>query len=139
MSVRSVAISLSSSTTSTRRRRPLPFPTRPHARRGRGISPFLHTCHVPSRARKPGFDTLAIHAGQEPEGLTGAVTVPIFQTSTFAQVAVGKNKGYEYEHTPNPTRTALESCPAAPEDGRWGPPFGQGMVAIDARADNLAS
>src|SRR5688572_15375554 len=58
-----------------------------------------HTQRVPTGKRKSGFDTLAIHAGQEPEGLTGSVTVPIFQTSTFAQVAVGKNKGYEYART----------------------------------------
>src|SRR5438132_805566 len=139
MSERSVAISRSSSTTSTRRRRPLPFPTRSHARRGRGISPFLHTCHVPSRARKPGFDTLAIHAGQEPEGLTGAVTVPIFQTSTFAQVAVGKNKGYEYARTGNPTRTALETCLASLEDGRWGLAFSSGMAASDVIAHLLSA
>ena len=65
--------------------------------------------------RKPGFETLAIHAGQEPEAVTGAVVVPIFQTSTFAQEAVGKHKGYEYARTGNPTRTALETCLAALE------------------------
>ena len=92
---------------------------------------------MPTRKRKPGFDTLAIHAGQEPEGLTGAVTVPIFQTSTFAQVAVGKNKGYEYARTGNPTRTALETCLAALEDGRWALAFGSGMAATDAIAHLL--
>ena len=92
---------------------------------------------VPTRKRKPGFDTLAIHAGQEPEGLTGAVTVPIFQTSTFAQEAVGKNKGYEYARTGNPTRTALETCLAALEDGRWALAFGSGMAATDAIAHLL--
>jgi cystathionine gamma-synthase len=94
---------------------------------------------VPTRKRKPGFDTLAIHAGQEPEGLTGAVTVPIFQTSTFAQVAVGKNKGYEYARTGNPTRTALETCLAALEDGRWALAFGSGMAATDAIAHLLGA
>jgi cystathionine beta-lyase/cystathionine gamma-synthase len=87
---------------------------------------------VPEPARKPGFDTLAIHAGQAPEGLTGSVTVPIFQTSTFAQEAVGKNKGYDYARTGNPTRTALETCLAALEDGRWALAFGSGMAATDA-------
>ncbi len=92
---------------------------------------------MPTRKRKTGFDTLAIHAGQEPEGLTGAVTVPIFQTSTFAQEAVGKNKGYEYARTGNPTRTALETCLAALEDGRWALAFGSGMAATDAIAHLL--
>jgi cystathionine gamma-synthase len=95
---------------------------------------------VPRAPRgKPGFETLAIHAGQEPEGLTGAVTVPIFQTSTFAQEAVGKNKGYEYARTGNPTRTALETCLAALEDGEWALAFGSGMAATDAIAHLLAA
>ncbi|HET7699318.1 MAG TPA: cystathionine gamma-synthase [Candidatus Limnocylindria bacterium] len=86
-----------------------------------------------------GFETLAIHAGQEPEGLTGAVTVPIFQTSTFVQQAVGKHKGYEYARTGNPTRTALETCLAALEDGRWALAFGSGMAATDAIAHLLSA
>src|SRR5207249_1208806 len=90
---------------------------------------------VPTAPRKkPGFETLAIHAGQEPEGLYGAVTVPIFQTSTYAQEAVGKHKGYDYARTGNPTRTALEICLAALEDGKWGLAFGSGMAATDAIA-----
>ena len=88
---------------------------------------------------KQGFETLAIHAGQEPEGLTGAVTYPIFQTSTFAQQAVGKHKGYDYARTANPTRTALEACLAALEDGRWGLAFGSGMAATDAIAHTLSA
>src|SRR5207253_8038302 len=84
--------------------------------------------------RKPGFETLAIHAGQEPEAATGAVTVPIFQTSTFAQEAVGKNKGYEYARTGNPTRAALETCLAELEGGRWGLAFASGMAASAAVA-----
>jgi cystathionine gamma-synthase len=86
---------------------------------------------------KPGFETLAIHAGQEPEGMTGSVQVPIFQTSTYAQQAVGKNKGYDYARTGNPTRTALEACLAALEDGSWGLAFGSGMAATDAIAHTL--
>ena len=91
-----------------------------------------------SSPRKPGFETLAIHAGQDPEGLTGAVTVPVFQTSTFAQEAVGKNKGYEYGRTGNPTRTALETCLAALEGARWGLAFASGMAASDAVAHLLS-
>jgi cystathionine gamma-synthase len=89
--------------------------------------------------RKQGFETLAIHAGQEPEGLTGAVVVPIFQTSTYAQEAVGKHKGYEYSRTGNPTRHALETCLAALEAGGWGLAFSSGMAATDAVAHLLAS
>jgi len=93
---------------------------------------------VKSSPRRPGFETLAIHAGQDPEGLTGAVTVPIFQTSTFAQEAVGKNKGYEYGRTGNPTRTALETCLAALEGARWSLAFASGMAASDAVAHLLS-
>ena len=91
------------------------------------------------RGRRAGFDTRAIHAGQEPEGLTGAVTVPIFQTSTYAQEAVGKHKGYDYARTANPTRTALETCLASLEDGRWGLAFSSGMAASDAIAHLLSA
>ncbi|OLC21911.1 MAG: cystathionine gamma-synthase [Chloroflexi bacterium 13_1_40CM_68_21] len=91
-----------------------------------------------SAARKHGFETLAIHAGQDPEQATGAVVVPIFQTSTFAQEAVGKNKGYEYARTGNPTRTALETCLASLEGARWGLAFASGMAASDAVAHLLS-
>src|SRR5256886_16850906 len=93
---------------------------------------------VKQAPRRPGFETLAIHAGQEPEAVTGAVVVPIFQTSTFAQEAVGKHKGYEYARTGNPTRTALETCLAALEGGRWGLAFASGMAATDAVAHLLS-
>ena len=86
---------------------------------------------------KLGFETLAIHAGQDPERLTGSVQVPIFQTSTYAQEAVGKHKGYDYARTGNPTRTALETCLAALEDGKWGLAFGSGMAGTDAIAHLL--
>jgi cystathionine beta-lyase/cystathionine gamma-synthase len=76
-----------------------------------------------------GFETLAIHAGQDPEPVTGAVIVPIFQTSTYAQEALGQHKGYEYSRTGNPTRTALEECIAALEGGRFGLAFASGMAA----------
>ena len=91
-----------------------------------------------SSPRRPGFETLAIHAGQEPEAQTGAVVVPIFQTSTFAQEAVGKHKGYEYARTGNPTRAALETCLAALEGGTWGLAFASGMAATDAVAHLLS-
>ena len=87
--------------------------------------------------RKQGFETLAIHAGQEPEATTGAVTVPIFQTSTFAQEAVGKDKGFDYARTNNPTRKALETCLAALESGGWGLAFASGMAGEDAIAHLL--
>ena len=87
--------------------------------------------------RKQSFETLAIHAGQEPERATGAVVVPIFQTSTFAQEAVGKDKGFDYARTANPTRSALETCLAALESGAWGLAFASGMAAEDAIAHLL--
>jgi cystathionine gamma-synthase len=77
-----------------------------------------------------GFETRAIHAGQAPDPLTGAVTVPIYQTSTFAQHEVGKTYGgYEYARTNNPTRQALEECIASLEGGRFGAAFASGMAA----------
>jgi len=94
--------------------------------------------NVKTAPHKHGFETIAIHAGQDPEGLTGAVVVPIFQTSTFAQEAVGKNKGYEYARTGNPTRTALETCLAALEGARWALAFASGMAASDAVAHLLS-
>jgi cystathionine gamma-lyase len=76
-----------------------------------------------------GFSTRAIHAGQPPDPATGAVTVPIYQTSTFAQQGVGKHRGYEYARTGNPTRAALEQCIAALEGGAHGLAFASGMAA----------
>lgn len=82
-----------------------------------------------SADRTPGFSTRAIHAGQKPDPATGAVVVPIYQTSTFAQEAVGKHRGYEYARTANPTRSALEQCIAALEGGAHGLAFASGMAA----------
>lgn len=84
------------------------------------------------RSRGWGFDTRAIHVGQDPEPTTGAVTVPVFQTSTFAQEAVGKHSGYEYARTGNPTRTALQTALAALEDAAFGVSFASGLAAEDA-------
>jgi cystathionine gamma-synthase len=79
-----------------------------------------------------GFETLAIHAGQEPDPRTGAVVPPIFQTSTYAQDAVGEpRQGYEYARTANPTRDALQDCLAALEGGRHALAFASGMAAED--------
>ena len=79
----------------------------------------------------PRLETLAIHAGQEPDPATGAIMTPIYQTSTYVQQAVGEHKGYEYARTGNPTRTALEACLAALEGARHGLAFASGMAAID--------
>lgn len=79
-----------------------------------------------------GFSTIAIHAGNAPDAATGAVSVPIYQTSTYAQEALGKHKGYEYARTQNPTRSALEKNIAALENARFGYAFASGMSAIDA-------
>jgi cystathionine gamma-synthase len=85
------------------------------------------------------FETRAVHAGQEPDPQTGAVTVPIYQTSTFAQDGVGQHRGYEYARTGNPTRTALETAMASLEEGAHGLAFASGMAAEDAILRLLAS
>jgi cystathionine gamma-lyase len=76
------------------------------------------------------FDTLAIHAGQPDDPTTGAVTTPIYQTSTFAQSEPGVNNGFCYARTGHPTRSALEECLAALEGARYGLAFASGMAAI---------
>ncbi len=78
-----------------------------------------------------GFETLAIHAGQDPDPTTGAVVVPIYQTSTYVQSEVGVHQGYEYSRSGNPTRTALETCLAALEGGSTGLAFASGLAAED--------
>ena len=83
------------------------------------------------------FQTKAIHAGQDPEQVTGAVMTPIFQTSTYAQEAIGKHKGYEYARTGNPTRTALEQNLAALENGKAAYCFGSGLIAISTLMHTL--
>lgn len=79
-----------------------------------------------------GFSTIAIHAGNEPDSATGAVSVPIYQTSTYAQESLGKHKGFEYGRTQNPTRLALEKNIAALEGAKFGFAFASGMSATDA-------
>jgi cystathionine gamma-lyase/cystathionine beta-lyase/cystathionine gamma-lyase/homocysteine desulfhydrase len=87
--------------------------------------------------KQPGFATKAIHVGQEPDPSTGAVTVPIFATSTYVQEEIGKNKGYEYARVSNPTRTRLEQNLAALEGGVASRVFASGMAAITAMCTML--
>lgn len=83
--------------------------------------------------KKTKFETMAIHAGQEADRLTGAVTVPVYQTSTYKQDGIGKTRGgYEYSRTGNPTRAALETALAALEGGSYGLSFSSGLAAIAA-------
>jgi cystathionine gamma-lyase/cystathionine beta-lyase/cystathionine gamma-lyase/homocysteine desulfhydrase len=83
-------------------------------------------------AKEIGFATKAIHVGQEPDPSTGAVTVPIFATSTYVQEELGKHKGYEYARVSNPTRTRLEQNLAALEGGASAHVFASGMAATVA-------
>jgi len=84
-----------------------------------------------------GFSTDAIHAGQAPEPITGAVMVPVFQTSTYAQDGIGQHRGYEYARTQNPTREALERCVAALEGAQHGVAYGSGTAAVHAILQTL--
>jgi cystathionine beta-lyase/cystathionine gamma-synthase len=86
-----------------------------------------------------GFATRAIHAGQEPDPLTGSVTVPIYPTSTYVQQGIGEHKGYEYSRVSNPTRARLEENLAALENGVAARVFGSGMAAIHAIVTMLKS
>lgn len=84
-----------------------------------------------------GFSTKAIHAGQAPDPATGAVMTPIYATSTFVQSSPGVTKGYEYSRSKNPTRSALEDCLAALENGKRGFAFSSGLAASSAVIDLL--
>ena len=92
----------------------------PSARRRRDGRPYN---------RGMDFETRAIHDGQEPDPATGAVTVPIYQTSTYVQEAVGVHKGYDYSRVANPTRTALQKCLASLESAEHGIAFSSGLGA----------
>lgn len=85
------------------------------------------------------FSTKQIHAGQHPEGVTGAVITPIFQTSTYSNSKLGETKGFDYGRTINPTRTALEQNLAALENGKFGFCFSSGMAAVQTVAMTLKS
>jgi cystathionine beta-lyase/cystathionine gamma-synthase len=89
--------------------------------------------------RQPGFATRAIHDGQQPDPLTGAVSVPIYPTSTYVQQGIGENKGYEYSRVSNPTRARLEENLASLEGGVAAPVFASGMAAINAVTSMLKS
>src|SRR6201997_3421236 len=89
------------------------------------------------KTKKAGFATRAIHVGQEPDQLTGAVAPPIYATSTYVQEEIGKHKGYEYARVSNPTRDRLEQNLAALEGGIGAKVFGSGMAAINAIVTTL--
>src|ERR1700759_1362698 len=89
--------------------------------------------------KRPGFATRAIHDGQAPDELTGAVNVPIYLTSTYQQEAIGKNKGHEYARLTNPTRDALEESLCSLEGGTSAHCFGSGMAAITAMVTMMKS
>jgi cystathionine gamma-lyase len=82
--------------------------------------------------KNQGFGTRAIHAGQEPDPLTGAVMTPIYQTSTYAQESPGKHRGYDYSRSDNPTRTAYQACVASLEGAKHGLAFSSGLATTDA-------
>ena len=105
------------------RRRPLRFPD---------ICRPLMMTRARSQDTDLGFATRAIHAGQDPDPLAGAVMPPIYQTSTYVQDGLGQHKGYEYARTQNPTREALERNVASLEGAAYGFAFGSGLAALDA-------
>ena len=82
--------------------------------------------------KAPGFSTLSVHAGVEPDPSTGAIMTPVYMSSTYVQEGIGKHKGYEYSRSSNPTRDALESAFAALEGGQNGLAFSSGLAAVDA-------
>ncbi|MGI9626117.1 MAG: PLP-dependent transferase, partial [Longimicrobiales bacterium] len=80
---------------------------------------------------RTGFGTRCIHAGQAPEAVTGAITPPIFQTSTYVQTGLGQHKGYEYARLQNPTREATEANIASLENGKHGIAFSSGLASLE--------
>src|SRR3954463_3966237 len=99
----------------------------------------MYRCWIVKLTSRARFSTICLHAGQEPDPTTGAIIVPIYQTSTYVQEELGRHKGYEYARTQNPTRAALEGNLAAIEGGRAGFAFASGMAAISAIASMLKS
>jgi cystathionine gamma-lyase len=89
--------------------------------------------------RKPGFSTLAVHAGQSPDPVTGALMTPVYLNSTYAQKSPGQHTGFDYSRTVHPTRLALEENLAALEGARYGLCFASGMAAISAVIESLNS
>jgi len=94
-----------------------------------------HSSHDDKRLQR--IETLCVHAGVEPEPVTGAIMTPIFQTSTYVQSAPGEHKGYDYSRGGNPTRTSLEAALAALEQARHGISFASGLAAVHAIAQLL--
>ena len=92
----------------------------------------------PRRLDTQRFDTRCVHAGQSPEPVTGAITTPVFQTSTYVQDGLGRHRGYEYARLQNPTREACEANIAALEGGRHGVAFSSGLAAIECLAKTVA-
>src|SRR5260370_21064364 len=97
---------------------------------------MYRTCLV-RITRRARFNTICLHAGQEPDPSTGAIITPIYQTSTYVQDELGKHKGYEYARTQNPTRAAVERNIAEIESGKAGFGCASGMAAIGAVATML--
>jgi cystathionine gamma-lyase len=85
------------------------------------------------------FGTRAVHAGQQPDPSTGAIMMPVYQTSTYVQPELGRHLGYEYARTQNPTREALEANVASLESGRYGLAFASGLAAIDTMSKLLSA
>ena len=112
---------------------PDPGPPLANARAERADAMKKHT------NREARFETRAIHAGQPPDAATGATIVPVYQTSTFTQDAIGQHKGYEYSRGSNPTRDAFEACLASLEGGRFGVAYASGMAAIAGLAQLLSA
>ncbi len=81
------------------------------------------------KSNEQGFETRAIHAGQEPDPTTGAIMTPVYMTSTYVQQSPGVHKGYEYSRSHNPTRKAFEDCIASLESGTFGYAFSSGLSA----------
>lgn len=94
---------------------------------------------TPRSDKKMKFATKAIHVGQEADPTTGAIIVPIYQTSTYTQEGLGNHKGFEYARTGNPTRSALEKCLASLEDADFGLCFGSGLAATNTVMNLLST
>ena len=92
-----------------------------------------------NKKNKKGFDTRAIHAGQEPDPTTGAIMTPIYTSSTYVQESPGVHKGYDYSRSINPTRKALEACIADLEGSSFGYAFSSGMAACSTVLEVLNS
>ena len=99
----------------------------------------MYRCRVVKLKPNARFDTVCLHAGQQPDPTTGAIITPIYQTSTYVQEELGRHKGFEYARTQNPTRAALEGNLAAIEGGAAAFAFASGMAAINAIASMLKS